>query len=68
MLQVSSGSMGVRGIIFSLENDEVWASWPSGPSINLGSRFEVSAMMRDFLDQEDVAARLMSCRDRRLSF
>jgi hypothetical protein len=47
------------GIVFSLENDEVWASWyGEGPPLRLGSQQRVSRMMKDFLKQEEVGERL----------
>lgn len=47
------------GIVFSLEQDQVWASWyGSGPPMRLGSRNRVGAMMKDFLAQEELADRL----------
>jgi hypothetical protein len=47
------------GIVFSLENDEVWASWyGEGPPLRLGSQQRVSRMMKDFLKQEEVGKRL----------
>ena len=47
------------GIVFSLENGQVWASWyGQATPVLLGSRLEVSAMMRDFLAQEELARRL----------
>src|SRR5436190_1923537 len=46
-------------IVFSLENDEVWASWyGEGPPLRLGSQQRVSRMMKDFLRQEEVGKRL----------
>ena len=47
------------GVVFSLEKDEVWASWyGQGPPILLGSEAKVATMMRDFLAQIEVAKRL----------
>lgn len=47
------------GIVFSLEQDQVWASWyGSGPPMRLGSRRKVEAMMEDFLAQGELAKRL----------
>jgi hypothetical protein len=47
------------GIVFSLEKGEVWASWyGDGPPMLLGSQRKVSAMMRDFLAQSEIAKRL----------
>jgi hypothetical protein len=48
-----------RGIVFSLENGNIWASWyDSGPRVRLGSNDKVAAMMEDFLAQHRVAERL----------
>jgi hypothetical protein len=47
------------GIVFSLEKDEVWASWyGEGPPLRLGSQQRVSRMMKDFLRQEEIGKRL----------
>jgi hypothetical protein len=47
------------GIVFSLEKDEVWASWyGSGPPMRLGSHNKVEAMMEDFLAQVELGKRL----------
>ena len=47
------------GVIFSLEQGVVWASWyGQGAPIRLGSSRRVSEMMKDFLAQEDFARRL----------
>ena len=48
-----------RGIIFSLEQGQVWASWLGGaPPVNLGSAERVGEMMEDFLAQVAVGKRL----------
>lgn len=40
------------GVVFSLEDGEVWASWyGQGPPVLLGSISKVTAMMKDFLAQ-----------------
>jgi hypothetical protein len=45
--------------IFSLKDGEVWASWPDRSSaVRLGEVEEVSAMMRDFLQQLELGKRL----------
>jgi hypothetical protein len=50
-------SMG--GVVFSLEQGEVWASWyGQGPPVLLGSQRKVSEMMQDFLAQEELGKRL----------
>jgi len=47
------------GVVFSLEKDQVWASWyGSSLPMRLGSRRKVGAMMKDFLAQEELADRL----------
>ena len=47
------------GIVFSLERNEVWASWyGSGPPVRLGSQAKVRAMMEDFIAQVEFAKRL----------
>ena len=47
------------GVVFSLEEGKVWASWYGrGPSVLLGSQNKVSTMMKDFLAQEEVARRM----------
>lgn len=49
-----------EGIIFSLEKGKVWASWRGySPSICLGSRERVGAMMEDFLAQAALGDRLL---------
>lgn len=50
---------GSGGVIFSLEQGEVWASWyGQGHPVRLGIRSRVSNMMEDFLKQEQLAKRL----------
>lgn len=47
------------GVVFSLEKDQVWASWyGSNLPMRLGSRRKVGEMMKDFLAQEELADRL----------
>ncbi|MCL6739871.1 hypothetical protein LZ518_01790 [Sphingomonas sp. RB56-2] len=47
------------GIIFSLEDDKVWATWyGQGSPVLLGSASKVSSMMEDFLAQLAVGKRL----------
>ena len=47
------------GIVYSLEQGQVWASWyGQGPPILLGSQPKVSKMMHDFLRQEEIGKRL----------
>ncbi|MFL6734245.1 MAG: hypothetical protein ACJ8EY_06075 [Sphingomicrobium sp.] len=49
------------GIVFSLENDEVWASWyGDGAPVRLGSQRKVSEMMEDFLAQSELGKQLIS--------
>lgn len=50
---------GSGGVIFSLEEGQVWASWyGKGPPVCLGSQSKVGEMMEDFLAQEELAKRL----------
>ena len=47
------------GIIFSLEQEQVWATWHGdGPPLPLGSKDKVSEMMKDFLAQLELGERL----------
>ncbi len=47
------------GIVFSLDQGKVWASWyGQGPPVLLGSQRKVSVMMEDFLAQEELGKRL----------
>jgi hypothetical protein len=47
------------GIVFSLEQGEVWASWyGQGPPVLLGTQRKVATMMADFLRQEELGRRL----------
>jgi len=47
------------GIVFSLEQEQVYASWYGQDApLRLGSRHRVKSMMQDFLAQEDLAKRL----------
>ncbi|MCL6684577.1 hypothetical protein [Sphingomonas alba] len=47
------------GVVFSLEDGEVWASWyGQGQPVLLGSEDKVSTMMHDFLAQLEVGRRL----------
>jgi hypothetical protein len=47
------------GVVFSLQDGEVWASWyGQGPPVLLGSQTKVSTMMKDFLAQVEVGKRL----------
>ncbi|MBT2135675.1 hypothetical protein KK137_15150 [Croceibacterium sp. LX-88] len=49
----------MSGVIFSLKDGEVWASWPDDPgAVRLGEVAEVAAMMRDFLQQLELGERL----------
>jgi len=57
ILRHPDGASG--GVIFSLEEGNVWASWyGQGPPVCLGSRNRVGKMMEDFLAQEELAKRL----------
>lgn len=47
------------GIVFSLQGDQVWASWyDKGPPVRLGTEGNVSEMMQDFLAQVELGKRL----------
>lgn len=47
------------GVIFSLEDDQAWASWPkAGFHLRLGPQDDVAAMMKDFVAQVELAKRL----------
>jgi hypothetical protein len=50
---------GSGGVIFSMEDGQVWASWyGQGPPVCLGSQKRVGRMMEDFLAQEELVSRL----------
>lgn len=47
------------GIVFSLEKEQVWASWYGSPTpVRLGSQEHVEARMEDFLAQSELGKRL----------
>ena len=47
------------GVVFSLSDNQVWASWyGQGAPVLLGSEAKVSTMMQDFLAQVEVGKRL----------
>ena len=51
------------GIVFSLRDGLVWASWPDTEiSVRLGRHELVASMMRDFLAQDALGKRLGACR------
>lgn len=51
------------GIIFSLRDGYVWASWlDSEASVRLGRHDMVTSMMRDFLAQDAIGLRLSELR------
>ena len=55
-IQAPGADESAGGIVFSLEDGEVWASWyGQGPHVLLGSQSKVTAMMEDFLAQVEVA-------------
>ena len=55
-----SNAPAIDGIIFSLRDDVVWASWPGKHGyVELGPIDVVIYMMRDFLAQCEVAERLV---------
>jgi len=58
-LQNRGADESLGGIVFSLEEGTVWASWyGQGTPVRLGSQRRVSEMMKDFLAQEELARRL----------
>ena len=49
----------MSGVISSLKDGQVWASWTDDrKSVRRGPVAEVSAMMRDFLQQVELGERL----------
>jgi hypothetical protein len=49
----------VSEVIFSLDDDFVWASWScAAPRVRLGRYEDVIAMMRDFIAQSELGERL----------
>jgi len=53
------GPTSKDGVIFSLKEDQAWASWPeAGFHLRLGPQDEVASMMKDFLAQRELAERL----------
>ena len=51
------------GIVFSLRDGLVWASWPDTEvSVRLGRHDMVASMMRDFLAQDALGKRLSARR------
>lgn len=63
-IQRSGADESKGGVLFSLDEGEVWASWyGNGPRVLLGSREKVSGMMKDFLAQGEVAKRLLGDRE-----
>lgn len=58
-LQIRRAGASNGGIIFSVEDGQVWASWNgSGPPLLLGSQDRVEEMMEDFLAQGVLGRRL----------
>jgi hypothetical protein len=58
-LQARGADESAGGIVFSLENDQVWASWyGSDEPVHLGSQQKVETMMTDFLAQLELGKRL----------
>jgi len=58
-LQNRRADESAGGIVFSLDQEQVWASWyGEGPPVHLGSQERVAMMMEDFLAQVDVGKRL----------
>ena len=63
-IQRSGADESAGGVLFSLDQGEVWASWYGrGPRVLLGSEEKVSGMMEDFLAQGEVARRLNGDRE-----
>ena len=63
-IQRSGADESEGGVLFSLDQGQVWASWYGrGPRVLLGSQKKVSGMMEDFLAQEKVAKRLLRDRE-----
>jgi len=53
------GPTAVGGVMFSLEDGQAWASWPTaGFHLRLGPQDDVAAMMKDFVAQVELAKRL----------
>jgi hypothetical protein len=53
------GPTSNNGVIFSLREEQVWASWPTaGFHLRLGPQDEVADMMNDFLAQLELGKRL----------
>ena len=50
-------------LVFSVKDDQVWASFPGHHSMRLGPYEAVKEMMREFLEQSEIGERLIS-RDR----
>ena len=48
-----------NGVFFSLQNEQVWASWPTaGFHLRLGPQDDVVEMMKDFVAQVELGKRL----------
>jgi hypothetical protein len=48
-----------NGVFFSLQNEQVWASWPTaGFHLRLGPQDDVAEMMKDFVAQVELGKRL----------
>ena len=53
------GPTGPGGVIFSLQDGQAWASWPTaGFHLRLGPRDDVAEMMKDFVAQVEMGKRL----------
>ena len=49
------------GIVLSLKDDQVWASWIDGrPAIMLGDHHVVLTVMRDFIRASEIGERLIA--------
>jgi hypothetical protein len=56
-----SQDLNDNGIVLSLRDDQVWASWIDGRApIMLGDHHAVLTVMRDFIGQSEIGERLVS--------
>jgi hypothetical protein len=58
------GPTSTGGVMFSLKDDQAWASWPTaGFHLSLGPGDDVAEMMKDFVAQIELGKRLEAQRD-----
>ena len=58
-IRLAGADESAGGVVFSLEDSRVWASWyGQGQPVLMGSQERVSTMMEDFLAQVEVGKRL----------